>query len=140
MAKNNIAEYGGFSPTQSLFGTAPTNWYRTEVAETPEERMQDTLYKQMLAKRAVEQAIYESRLAIAMRGKKPETDRTKIQVGQQIEVFVKPDKKDVSGWRRPCTVISIDTACNIEYRWQGVIRKTPTHLTCLLYTSPSPRD
>ena len=99
------------------------------MAETPEERMQDTLYKQMLAKRAVEQAIYESRLAIAMRGKKPETDRTKIQVGQQIEVFVKPDKKDVSGWRRPCTVISIDTAGNIEYRWQGVIRKTPTHLT-----------
>ena len=48
MAKNNIAEYGGFSPTQSLFGTAPMNWDRTEVAETPEERMQDTLYKQMI--------------------------------------------------------------------------------------------
>ena len=35
MAKNNIAEYGGFSPTQSLFGTAPMNCllYTSDAAD-----------------------------------------------------------------------------------------------------------
>ncbi len=49
--------------------------------------------------------------------------------GQEIEVFVKPKFKDESGWRRPCTVISIDQDGNIDYRWQGTIWKTSAHLT-----------
>ena len=44
-AKNNIVEFGGFSPTQSLFGSYPSNWNRAQVAETAEERMQDSLLK-----------------------------------------------------------------------------------------------
>ena len=58
MAKNSIAEYGGFSPTQTLHGSFPTNWSRAEVRESPEERMQDSLYKRALAQRAVQMAIY----------------------------------------------------------------------------------
>ena len=64
-----------------------------------------------------------------MRGKAPEVSREDVTVGEEIEVFVKSPKKDESGWRRPCKVVSIDDDGNIDYRWQGTIKRTSTHLT-----------
>ena len=66
---------------------------------------------------------------LASRGKKPEVNREDIEVGAPIEVYVKPGRKDALGWRRNCTVISIDHEGNIDYRWQGTIKKTSVHLT-----------
>ena len=63
-----------------------------------------------------------------MRGKAPETDPDTIEVGQQLEVFVKAKKKDETGWRSPCIVIALDNEGNIDYKWQGQVYKTPTHL------------
>ena len=96
---------------------------------TPEEKFQDESYKRILAQRAIQMAIYEERIRLGMRGKKSEVDRGAIEVGQQIEVFVKSLKKDVSGWRAPCTVIALDNEGNIDYKWQGRVLKAPTHLT-----------
>ena len=45
-ARNNITEYGGFSPTQALFpGYFPMHWSRLERPMTPEEKFQDESYK-----------------------------------------------------------------------------------------------
>ena len=46
-------------------------------------------------------------------------NREDIEIGSQIEVYVKPGRKDVIGWRRNCTVISMDSEGNVDYRWQG---------------------
>ena len=96
---------------------------------TSEERMEDSLWKRMVAQRAIQQAIFESRISVAARGKAPEVNRADIEIGSQIEVYVKPNKKDAIGWWINCTVISIDTEGNVDYRWQGRIFKAPAHLT-----------
>ena len=127
-ARNNLSEFGGFSPTQALSGHFPSNWSRAEPL-TSEERMEDTLWKRMVAQRAIHQAIFESRISVAARGKGSEVNREDIEIGNQIEVYVKPNKKDVIGWRRNCTVISIDSEGKVDYRWQGRIFKAPAHLT-----------
>ena len=75
----------------------------------------------MVGQRAIQQAIFESRISVAARGKRPEVKREDIEIGSQIEVYVKPNKKDAIGWRRNCTVISIDSEGNVDYRWQGRI-------------------
>ena len=94
-ARNNISEYGGFSLTQALFpGYIPSDWSRLERPMTPEEKFQDESYKRILAQRAIQNSIYEERIRLGMRGKAPETDRETIEVGQQLEVFVKAKKKD----------------------------------------------
>ena len=96
---------------------------------TREEKFQDESYKRILAQRAIQNSIYEERIRLGMRGKQPEVDRSDLEVGQQIEVFVKAKKKDESGWRSPCTVVALDNEGNLDYKWQGQILKAPTHLT-----------
>ena len=97
-ARNSISEYCGFSPTQALFpGYVPSDWSRLERPMTPEEKFQDEGYKRILAQRAIQNAIYEERIRLGMRGKGPEVDKHSIEVGQQIEVFVKSKKKDAEG-------------------------------------------
>ena len=59
---------------------------------TPEEKFQDESYKRILAQRAIQNSIYEERIRVGMRGKKPEVDRSDLEVGQQVEVFVKAKK------------------------------------------------
>ena len=54
-ARNNLSEFGGFSPTQALWGHFPNNWSRAEPL-TSEERMEDSLWKRMVAQRAIPQA------------------------------------------------------------------------------------
>ena len=56
-ARNNLSEFGGFSHTQALWGHFPSNWSRAEPL-TPEERMEDSLWKRMMAQRAIQQAIF----------------------------------------------------------------------------------
>ena len=58
-ARNNITEYGGFSPTQALFpGYIPMDWSRLERPMTPEEKFQDESYKRILAQRAIQNSIF----------------------------------------------------------------------------------
>ena len=68
-ARNNLSEFGGFSPTQALWGHFPSNWSRAEPL-TSEERMEDSLWKRMVAQRAIQQAIFESRISVAARRKR----------------------------------------------------------------------
>ena len=81
------------------------------------------------AQRAIQNSVYEERIRLGTRGKGPEADRQTVEIGQQLEVFVKSKIKDESGWRSPCIVVAIDSEGNIDYKWQGQILKTPTHLT-----------
>ena len=80
---------------------------------TPEEKFQDESYKRILAQRAIQNSIYEERIRLGMRGKEPAADRHSIEVGQQLEVFVKSRIKDESGWRSPSIVVAIDPEGNI---------------------------
>ena len=68
----------------------------------------------MLAQRAIQQAIFEVRMQVAARGKKPEVNREDIEIGSQIEVYVKPGRKDAIGWRRNCLVISVDQEGKVD--------------------------
>ncbi len=150
-AKNCSIEFGGFSATQSLFGTAPGgNWARAEPTDddSMEGKFTDALVKRMLAHRALRQAIYDARFKIAQRRKSPQISRDDFKVGQEVEVYYKPEmgKKDITGWRRPCVIVGINEEGAVEYRWQGKILSAPPHLvreavpplaflSCLLYPS-----
>ena len=49
----------------------------------------------------VQMAIYEERLARSMRGKGPMVNKEDFRPGVKIDVYVKPERKDDSGWRGP---------------------------------------
>jgi len=78
----------------------------------------------------MQQAIFEARFQRALRGKGPETDKDKVMIGSEVEVYCKPEKasKDVSHWRKNCVVVAVDEEGTVSYKWQGSVRRAPTHL------------
>ena len=77
----------------------------------------------MTLMRAVQMAIYEERAARSMRGGGPALITEDFKPGVKIDAFVKPDRKDDSGWRGPCTVLD-EVDGTVDYKWQSVVRRT----------------
>ena len=75
MSQNFIFEYGGFTPAQRLLGSNPKGLYEIEsnsvvahsgAADSAPDYFEAYLRSRLLAKTAIQQAIIENRIALAI--------------------------------------------------------------------------
>lgn len=64
----------------------------------------------------------QERMKLAMDSRtRPAIQLTDLKEGQQVDIYRDPPNKDVSGWRGPSKIVSLDRADEgiVEVRWQG---------------------
>eukprot|EP00959_Pyramimonas_sp_CCMP1952_P244903 5118829-Pyramimonas_sp.AAC.1 len=124
MCQNFLLEYGGYTPAQCLQGHNPRGLFDHSsdstlaidgARESTPDIFETYLRLRMMAKSAVQKAVLEQRIA--------EANNTKVQILSDVaklrplqdvvDLYRTPDRKDQSGWRRPCDLLDINMKENV---------------------------
>lgn len=86
--------------------------------------------KRCLAICAIAEGVYQQRVKTAAASRVALKDRKAHQVGDQVDVYLKPKHKDISGWHGPAEIIenNLEVKGKLTVRWQGDLKEVPPHL------------
>ena len=82
----------------------------------------------MKAIQTLQEGILQTRLDRAMRDRPRTENSGRYTVGQAVDVYRKPPRKDLRGWRGPASLISLDGQGMATVRWQGTLSDDPLNL------------
>jgi hypothetical protein len=126
--------YEKFSPYTALYGCLPTDVLDREDIDPISAGLEVTLpfYRHQVcrirAAQAIQEAILQNRLSRALSDRPRTEDSANFKVGQAVDVYRKPPRKDLHGWRGPAVIISLDGEGSATVRWQGTLSDVPIHL------------
>ena len=130
-AKNALISVGGFSPFQAVLGIHPQ--FLSELEGAGQSALTDdaggilgaSRHSVRLREIALEAMINST---AKMRLQRAEQSKTRIAgqhhdytVGEAVDIYRQPQTKSLSGWRGPCTIVSVHDVESgyIDVRWQG---------------------
>ena len=132
LALNTTLIYEGFSPYQCLYGISPNDVVHEEL-DTISSGLEADLpfYRHQLVRlRAVQvlqESILQARLTRALTSRPRTSDVSSYTIGQQVDVYRRPTRKDLHGWRGPAVLVSLSGEGGAVVRWQGVFLDVPIH-------------
>ena len=130
-AKNSLTMIGGYSPYVAVFGVAPR--FMLELEEAGQSALTDSeggiigssrhsVRLREIALEAIVSATAQARIRRAEEGKtRVSAQALDLRVGELVEIWRQPAQKDLTGWRGPCTVVSVHDvdSGHIDVKWQG---------------------
>ena len=136
---NTQLSYGGVTPYQCLFGAHPRELFNDEIETVTSTELEDLVpffrhqTKRLQATAAFQQALLELRLARAVQAGPRADLQQDYSVGMLVDVYRSTTRKDLSGWRGPCSVMALSGEGMITVKWQGIfldvaIRNVRPHL------------
>ena len=114
MATNLMLTHGNQTPVQAVLGYTPRSYYDIESEtidadagqlETCPDDGERAVRCRLAAKRNIMQSIVELRLSRATTSRPEQGDVLALKLGDQVDIFRSPDRKDLSGWRGPCELV-----------------------------------
>ncbi|CAK0791575.1 unnamed protein product, partial [Prorocentrum cordatum] len=127
MAQNLLLNFGGNTPANALFGYTPRDFYDENSATTMAHKgaleispdtFESNVRMRLLSKQNVLNTIVEERLAIANKSRPQKLDTERIKVGDKVDLYRTPSKKDQEGWRGPCDLLHMKSTGAIVV-WNG---------------------
>ena len=129
---NSLLNYGGYSPYECLHGCNPNPLFDDE-SEYQAQLGSDSIaffeHAQIRAKAIAHfhQALLHSGLQRVKTARPRADEQRSFTIGQWVDVWRRPKQKDMSGWRGPCVVLSLQGEGFLTLRWQGVCFDAPVH-------------
>ena len=129
---NSQLTYGGMTPYQCLFGTAPRELWSDESDFLAQDEGGLPFFEMAHVRHrsiaAFHQALLRFRLERSLKAR-PRTDLSQnYTIGQTIDVYIKNSRKDLEGWRGPGTLLAFAGEGRATIRWQSSIRDIPFNL------------
>ncbi|CAK0817055.1 unnamed protein product, partial [Prorocentrum cordatum] len=127
MAQNLLLNFGGSTPANALLGYTPRDFYDENSATTMAHKgaleispdtFESNVRMRLLSKQNVLKTIVEERLAIANKSRPQKLDTERIKVGDKVDLYRTPSKKDQEGWRGPCDLLHMKSTGAIVV-WNG---------------------
>lgn len=129
-AKNSTTEFGGFSPLQAVNGRNPD--FGGLSPHEPDDTLDQVVVRAMrlrvIAMKAIQEAIYRTRMKRMVRAKQPQVDVKDFSPGMLVDVWAPAGAKSISPWRKKATIVNVGDG-KIEYKWQGrILGAAPNHV------------
>ena len=126
---NSQLSYGGTTPYACLYGREPTTLWNDETEQLsatdgslPFHELQ---HVRMRSIQAFQGALLRYRLEQSQ-SRLSRSDKTENYiVGAVIDIYIKPARKDVEGWRGPAILIAFVGEGLVTVRWQSTLRDLP---------------
>ncbi|CAK0846103.1 unnamed protein product [Prorocentrum cordatum] len=127
MSQNLLLNFGGSTPANALLGYTPRDFYDENSATTMAHKgaleispdtFESNVRMRLLSKQNVLKTIVEERLAIANKSRPQKLDIERIKVGDKVDLYRTPSKKDQEGWRGPCDLLHMKSTGAIVV-WNG---------------------
>ena len=139
---NTLLSTNGVSPYVCLYGTLPNDIRLDEdtTCSADQELLLPFFQHQLVRNRAIQsfqEALLQGRLQRAKLGRARTENNQAFQVGQLVDIFRKPPKKDLVGWRGPAVIVSLSGEGLVTVRWQGTyldmpVRQVRPHLPLIM--------
>ena len=79
------------------------------------------------AVQVLQEAILQARLTRASASRPRTSDVAAYSLGQSVDVYRRPARKDLHGWCGPAVLISLSGEGGAVVKWQGVFLDVPIH-------------
>jgi len=133
MACNTQISHNGVSPYMCLYGVMPNDLMDDDVVtcSSEQEGLLPFFQHQLVRTRAIQafqEGIHQARLLRAQHGR-PRTELQQLyKVGSIVDIFRRPVRKDLTGWRGPCTIVDMSGDGTVTVKWQGQYLEMPIRL------------
>jgi hypothetical protein len=114
-AKNIFTNVGGFSPFQAVFGRFPAmladleNAGISSISDGASGTARHVVRLRELAISAMVEATAQSRMRMAENSKtRMSGELLGLEPGDQVDLYRKPARKELSGWRGPAEIVSVN--------------------------------
>jgi len=128
---NTEVSYGGRTPYECLYGTLPHD-ILLDTDHAPIAMQSEALLPffpmqivRCRARQAHAEALLQSRLTKALHDRPRTQHVDDFKISDEVDFWISPVRKDVSGWRGPATVVEILPDGQITVKWQGTFRDVP---------------